>query len=451
MPPRRLAWLTRGVTVGSLPVERGIEETANGTAEAGEGAGPRRREHFIPFRRSDIVALCAQELPAAQREPFETVARMVASLLHQRFHDRIEALKDAYHPFHTDPDTRTIRELTAQERVAAQRRVEAELTALATAANYVPMSLDEVEQALSGHSHLKLRLEVDKHDVDQVLLFKRGESPRTRTRRDWWRWRSREVPYVNVARVLVYAKFKEAEHFSPQELARLPFRPGSITVKLFRNVPREDLEMVFPSVKIRMRLVDKIFIGVPAVVSGIAVIATKLYTTIALILLLLAFWLGLSENRQQLDEAKLLAIFAGLVAAGGYVSRQVNNFKNRKISFMKALSENLYYRNLDNDAGVFHHLLDAAEEAEGIETVLAYHFLRVHGPLSPAELDARVEGWFAEHWSESVDFEVEDGVRKLREFGLLTENGDGRLGAVAPETAIATLDRLWDDVFTARG
>jgi hypothetical protein len=28
-------------------------------------------------------------------------------------------------------------------------------------------------------------------------------------------------------------------------------------------------------------------------------------------------------------------------------------------SFMKALSENLYFRNLDNDAGVFHHLLDA--------------------------------------------------------------------------------------------
>ena len=56
--------------------------------------------------------------------------------------------------------------------------------------------------------------------------------------------------------------------------------------------------------------------------------------------------------------------------------RQVTKFKNRKILFMKALSENLYFRNLDNDAGVFHHLLDAAEEAEVIEAVLAYHFLR---------------------------------------------------------------------------
>ena len=37
-------------------------------------------------------------------------------------------------------------------------------------------------------------------------------------------------------------------------------------------------------------------------------------------------------------------------------------FKNRKIQFMKMLSENLYIHNLDNDAGVFHYLLDAAEE-----------------------------------------------------------------------------------------
>jgi Protein of unknown function (DUF3754) len=44
------------------------------------------------------------------------------------------------------------------------------------------------------------------------------------------------------------------------------------------------------------------------------------------------------------------------MALGGYLVRQFTKFKNRKIQFMKALSENLYFRNLDNDAGVFHHL-----------------------------------------------------------------------------------------------
>ena len=65
-------------------------------------------------------------------------------------------------------------------------------------------------------------------------------------------------------------------------------------------------------------------------------------------------------------------------------------FKNRKIQFMKALSENLDFRNLDNDAGVFHFLLDAAEE-EVTEAVLAYHFPRTAArPLTAAELDRRI-------------------------------------------------------------
>ena len=42
---------------------------------------------------------------------------------------------------------------------------------------------------------------------------------------------------------------------------------------------------------------------------------------------------------------------------------------------MKALSDNLYFKNLDNNAGVFYHLIDAAEEEEFKEAVLAYYFL----------------------------------------------------------------------------
>jgi hypothetical protein len=76
-----------------------------------------------------------------------------------------------------------------------------------------------------------------------------------------------------------------------------------------------------------------------------------------------------------------------MLPPGGKPNRQ---FKNRKIQFMKALSENLDFRNLDNDAGVFHFLLDAAEE-EVTEEVLAYHFPRTAArPLTAAELDRRI-------------------------------------------------------------
>ena len=96
-------------------------------------------------------------------------------------------------------------------------------------------------------------------------------------------------------------------------------------------------------------------------------------------LLLLGFWLGVRREPVQLNQGQLVALGAALAAFGGFLVRQFTKFKNRKIQFMKSLSENLYFRNLDNDAGVFHHLLDAAEEEEVKEAVLAYHFLRTAG------------------------------------------------------------------------
>ena len=127
--------------------------------------------------------------------------------------------------------------------------------------------------------------------------------------------------------------------------------------------------------------------------------------------------------------------------------RQFGKFKNRKIQFMKSLSENLYFRNLDNDAGVFNHLLDAAEEEEVKEAVLAYHFLRsAEGALTADELDRRIEDWFARRWGIEFDFEVADGVGKLRRLRLIDDT-DGRLSAVPLAEATRRLDETWDNLF----
>src|SRR5262245_26600344 len=66
------------------------------------------REHFIPFRATDVVSMCADELPAAERESFRAFARILTALLHHRFHARLQALKDAYHPFTPEADVRSL-------------------------------------------------------------------------------------------------------------------------------------------------------------------------------------------------------------------------------------------------------------------------------------------------------------------------------------------------------
>jgi hypothetical protein len=93
---------------------------------------------------------------------------------------------------------------------------------------------------------------------------------------------------------------------------------------------------------------------------------------------------------------------------------------------------------------VFHHLLDAAEEEEVKEAVLAYHFLRnADGPLTASELDRRVEEWFVRRGEASFDFEVDDGVTKLRRLRLVDGDGQGRLAAVPLDEANGRLDQIW--------
>ncbi len=407
-------------------------------------------ERFIPFRKTSVVAMCADELAAEERESFRAFTDLLASLLHHEFRARLEALKDTYYPFSPDSDMRTVVELDPAERRAAQQCLVDELTALAEYANFERIDTDDLGRAFVEESLLKVRLEADFDDFEEVVFYRRGENTRHEEVKYLFGLRRRTIEFTNYAKVLVYVKFKDAAHFEAKgrRVDRLQFRPGSTVIKLFQDVPRADLEMLFPNAQVRMRLVDKLLIGVPAVVSGIVVVATKLIAALIPVLLLLGFWFGVRDEPVALDQGQLVALGAALAAFGGYLVRQVTKFKNRKIQFMKALSENLYFRNLDNDVGVFHHLLDAAEEEEVKEAVLAYHFLhRAERPLSAAELDRRIEDWFTRRWDAAFDFEVGDGVGKLRRLRLVDEDGQGRLTAVPLDEAKRRLDRIWDGLF----
>jgi hypothetical protein len=407
-------------------------------------------ERFIPFRKTNVVAMCVDEEPEADRESFRAFADLLSSLLHHEFRERLEALKDAYYPFNPDTDTRTVVEPSQAERAEAEQRVARELADLAENANFERISADDLGQAFEQESLVKVRLDVDFDDFEQVVFYRRGETVRDEEITKLFGLRRRTISFTSYGKVLVYVRFKDASYFeeNDRDVDALPFTPGSTIVKLFQDVPRADLEMLFPNAQVRMRRIDKLLIGVPAVVSGVIVVATKLIAALLPVFLLLAFWIGARREPVQLDNGQLLALGAGLAAFGGYVVRQVSAFKNRRIQFMKTLSENLYFRNLDNDAGVFHHLLDAAEDEEVKEAVLAYHFLRAAGePLTAEELDQRIEDWFARTWDAHFDFEVDDGVAKLRRLRLLDQDADDRLSAVSLDEAKRRLDETWDNLF----
>ncbi|MDH3222015.1 MAG: TMEM143 family protein, partial [Gammaproteobacteria bacterium] len=251
----------------------------------------------------------------------------------------------------------------------------------------------------------------------------------------------------NYDRVVVYIRVRDDFEQDGQDFAGC--RAGATLLKLFRNVPGADLEMLFPNTRVRMRLLDKLLIGVPALVSGGIVLTTKLGASLVLLGSLFGYWLGVSSQPAELDRAGIMALLAGVAALGGYLWKQFNNFKNRKLRFMQALTQNLYFKNLDNNAGVFYRLADDAEEEESKEAILAYYFLlTADQPMTRGELDRAIELWFDERWDCRIDFEIEDALHKLVCLGLVEESDD-RLAPVSPESGISLLDERWDNYFVA--
>lgn len=400
-------------------------------------------ERWIPFRRTDLVAILAEESPDA--EGLRGFDRIVAALVHHEHQLHLERIGDAYAPFGRDTDHRVVRAWTDDEQAECQRTLVTELTAMADAANYERVHDELVDHALEAESLLRVRLHVDLDDFEELLYFRRGSTRRREEVDQLFGLRTKTVDFTSCDRVLVYMKFREAEHFDadPEDL---PFVPGSTLVKLFQDVPRADLEMLLPNTEVRMRPLDKAVIGIPALISGIVVLVTKVASSLGLIALLILFWVGLRDDEVNIGQSQLVAIAIGIGSLLAFGWRQWTKFKNRRIQFMKMLSENLYFRNLDNDMGVFHHLLDAAAEEEIKEILLALRFL-LEAPDTAGGLDQRIESWFADHLECTLDFDVHDALEKLVELDLVEDlDGDRYRARPLPEARIR-LDQRWDDLF----
>jgi hypothetical protein len=204
--------------------------------------------------------------------------------------------------------------------------------------------------------------------------------------------------------------------------------------------------MLLPSTQVGFRFIDSMLVGVPAVASGVAVLATKLLPTLGLIFLLMGAWLGFRDEQPDIDQAALVILFGGAVTLGGFVFRQWTKLKNRRIDYLKTLTENLYLRTLAAGPGVLHTLLSSAEQQEVLEVLLAYRFLlAAPGGLTAAELDAEVETWLRDAGQGDVDFEVADAVAKLRRMEVI--KGRRTMRALPLPESLALLDRRWDDLF----
>ncbi len=386
------------------------------------------------------MCISAGGLSGKDQMKFREFCHLLQSVFHFEYHETLETLKDLYAPLNPDRDTRKVGVFTEEPGASFTDT----LHQLLDKANYELLTQEELEAAFEESSLFQLKLNIDFSAFEEALLFTRGESAHTETVSTLWGLIKRDVTFSNFDRVVIYIRYRDG--FVP-DLGK--GKPGTTMLKMFQNVPRADVEMLFPNTQVGMRMIDKLMIGVPALAGAVAIATTKAGTSLLLLGSLIGFWLGLHNESVELDEARLIAILAGLGGLGSYVWKQFSNFKNRKLLFMQSLTQNLYFKNLDNNAGVFHRLVDDAEEEECKEAILAYYFLLTQASesiLDEPALDRMIEDWFRSRWESDLDFEVDDALGKLRNLGLLQEQDNG-FRVLPLVEACALLDKRWDDYF----
>ena len=402
---------------------------------------------YIPFRKHDIITMCAKELTKDQQTSFKQLCELLASLIHFQYHGTLESLKNNYAPFDPNSDNRLINSVTDEQKAQCQRDFARDFANVLNAANFEVITHQDLQDALNEESLFKVRLEVEFEDFEEVVFYRRGESQLSETITSFWGLRKKPLHFTNYDRVAVFIRFKDKAYFESKNKLPMGFEPSSTIVKLFQNVPKADLEMLFPNSEVRMRPIDKIIIGSSALVGGAVVLITKLGASLVLLFALFAFWGGFRDEAVEMTQQHFITFAIGMGVFGSFIFKEWSKFKNRKIKFMKALSDNLYFKNLDNNAGVFHTLIDAAEEEDIKEALLAYTFLlKSKNGLSTQALDEQIETWFKTKYQCELDFEISDALEKLKRMHLVTCTNT-LYNAVNLEHAKVILDERWDNLF----
>jgi hypothetical protein len=409
-----------------------------------------RREKFLPITRHALMdRLTAGNLwPNGDAVPARRFMRYLDYWRRHTYSVKLLELEQTYEPFSPDSDLLRTRAFSQDERALMQKRLVAQMASLLEQGNFTRVDPSNVHFILTKDSAYGLDLEVDLQAFEEILIYYRGATTISEYRRDvrraYMRWREVKIPVfqrmfllfklkpfaVRVEEVMRDHKVdkKEAER-AVRRLRGLP--PATVTsdyvyIKLFKNMPRSDVEMIFPNTKVRFRLFDKLKFGVTAG-SGLGM---GMFGTVGKV--------AMASN-----PYTLAAAVAGL---GGIALRQATNFLNQRTRYMVVLAQNLYFHAMADNRGVMTLLADRAADEDIKEEMLLYSVLakeRVN-IRNLRQVDQAVEQYLEDTFGIEVDFDVDDALLRLKQEGIVTELADGTLETLPPGQAALHIDKLWD-------
>ncbi len=430
--PVSAEFLPRVITLSSESLIKAGLQLSYLASTAGEAPHPSARwqiESHIPISTAVLVEtlLGRDECTPAQHASLKRVFSIMSDLLHHRNRPLHTGFAAKYADLDPDLDHRPRSATSSGDRlnVDSARVVEFGRAVLHDA-GYREVDRSELEQAVNYASEWGVPLYVDFDLFDLLLVYSRGDVLDTREKRQWKRL-FRKTPLEVPIYQRVVLIFKLRDEFENED----GLRPGCLHLRLFKNVPKADLDMLLPGARIRLSWLER----TRSIAPSLGGLGVQLYKLIRLALFVAVITYSIA------------AMIIGLtLAIIGYLIRSVLNYWQTKNRYMLHLTRSLYYQKLDTNAGVAFRLLHEAESQRHREVILCYFVaLFAEEPLSIRKLRRRVERLIREMSGTEVEYRAQAAVDMLTTWNLIVPMADDKLQVVAPELAIQRMDAYWDN------
>ncbi len=432
------------------------------------------REAFIPYRRSDLIDLCIcdGQLSVDEQATFREFCNILSAYYHFQFHSYLETIKYNFEPFNPDSITKVIHQPDPMELQQMEEKLIVAVIEVLERANYIPLSQESLQRAFKVKSLIDLKTDIDFNEFEQLVCYYRGDDIQTIKIKRWF-WH-KEIQLDILQQIFVLLRFKDTTYFEDKnvDIKTLKFIPGKAYIYYYQNVPKPDLEFLFPNIKASMTWKDRLLLLVPAIGAAIPLLL-KVAPQILLIIGAIAFLtlgqpLDIAALRADEESVKdlaplLLAILSLLIALGGFTFQQYTKYQSKKIKFQKEVTDTLFFRNIASNISALSTLIDFAEEEETKEILLVYyHLLTSDRPLTPEELDDRIEQWMDEKLGTQIDFDIQGPLNNLakirgnfiqadhlvKDQPLLSFDNQHRCRLLPLNQAKQVIDYVWDNAFS---
>ncbi|XP_024024060.1 uncharacterized protein LOC21387328 [Morus notabilis] len=208
----------------------------------------------------------------------------------------------------------------------------------------------------------------------------------------------------------------------------------SLQLKIYEKIPIPDLPVVFPHKKLSFRIIDTVRLDVATMVG------------------LLAYFINYKFEDVLSSPSAIFLDVVAITALIIYVSRVVLGYKQTWDRYQLLVNRTLYEKTLASGFGAVHFILDASEQQQYKEAILAYAILLKMEDKIPCRRSVgdKCERFMYDVFKVKVEVAVDKAINVLLRLGLATEtptaDGRTRVQATPCSEAYEALKRRWNSL-----